>query len=153
MLKKINLIQNDCASDRLLRKHKGHFSFGFTLLEVVIAMTIISFASMQLYSVLQSNVSGINRLEQKTLAHFVAMNQWVEIEVNDPWPNVGTSEKSVENKEREWLVTTKVTNAPLPLVRQVEISVSLKSDKGIIFKAKDNTLARLNMVVTDKGAL
>jgi len=124
---------------------------GFTLIEVIIAMTIISLVSMQLYAVVQNNVVGVGRLEEKTLAHFVAMNRWVEMEVSEPWPNIGEKTQEVEWQEREWWVKTTVKNSPLPFVRQIEIDVSAKKEERTFSSdSKEAILSTLKTVATDR---
>lgn len=101
---------------------------GFTLLEVMLAMFVFSISAMGVYTVLQQNTVNTGRLEEKTFAHFVAMNTFAELQVAPTWPGLGKKDKSVDMANRKWWVETEVTKTPSKYLRKVEIRVSLKSE-------------------------
>ena len=104
---------------------------GFTLIEVLIAMAVFAVASIGLYSTAETNLLNSARLEEKTIAHWVAMNKMVELQTLSVWPSIGTQDSKVEMAERQWEVETKVSKSPektLPFIRKVEIKVGLKVD-------------------------
>lgn len=101
---------------------------GFTLLEVLLAMFVFSISAMGVYSVLQQNTVNVGRLEEKTLAHFVAMNAFAELQVSPSWPGLGKKDKNVDMANRKWWVETEVTKTPSKYLRKVEIRVSLKGE-------------------------
>lgn len=62
----------------LLINHKGFnikkYKLGFTLIEILIALVIISLATTALMTALSSNIRNAEKLIDKTEAHFLAQN-------------------------------------------------------------------------------
>ncbi len=105
---------------------------GFTLLEVMIAMAIIGLVVAQLSSAIGQSHFALNRLEEKTLAHWVAMNKMTEIQVTKARPKLGSKEDWVEMANREWKITTKVTATETKGLHLVEVSVGFRDSEGTI---------------------
>ncbi len=111
--------------------HKN--SKGFTLVEVMVAVAV--FAAMAVSMSLVSSQSSVNsyRLEQKTVALWVAQNQLVDIKIK-PFPNVGESKADVTMGNRDWKVVTKVNKSKFEnlqaVLREVEIEVFEASDES-----------------------
>lgn len=101
---------------------------GFTLLEVLIAMAVISIALTAIIKTGSSTTANTVYLKQKTFAHWVAMNRMAELQAEKNWPSVGTTSETVEmmGQEWEWIQTT--TETVDPNLRRVEIAVIF--DKG-----------------------
>lgn len=100
---------------------------GFTLIEVLVALAVFAVASIGLYSVTEQNLLNAARLEEKTMAHWVAMNKMVEIQALPGWPRLGTQDRKVEMAEREWEVKTVISKTSLKTLRKIEIKVGLKA--------------------------
>ena len=66
-----------------------HRCQGFTLLEVLVALTIISLSLGALISTSGSHASSAGYLKQKTIAHWVAMNEITQLQVEKVWPGKG----------------------------------------------------------------
>ncbi|MBL4867554.1 MAG: type II secretion system minor pseudopilin GspI [Pseudomonadales bacterium] len=106
----------------------GSRSTGFTLIEVLVALSVFAIAAIGLYSVSEQNVRNAARLEEKTMAHWVAMNKMVEIQTLPGWPSLGTQDTKVEMAQREWQVKTVVSKTTLKTLRKVEIRVGINND-------------------------
>ena len=55
-------------------------STGFTLLEVLVALAVFAVAAIALMKVSESQLQLSNRLEEKTFAHWVALNMVSEMQ-------------------------------------------------------------------------
>jgi len=109
---------------------------GFTLIEVLVALTIIAIALSSLVKASGNNTYSASFLKQKTLAHYVAMNEIALLQVKNQWPDLGKINKSTEMADFEWFWTREVlkvidpfTNKPSTLTRQVQLTVYLDADR------------------------
>ena len=98
---------------------------GFTLLEVLIAMAVISIALTAIIKAGSHTTANTAYLKQKTYAHWVAMNRMAELQAEKEWPSVGTTSDTMEilGQEWEWIQTT--TETIEPNLRRVEVKVIL----------------------------
>ena len=101
---------------------------GFTLLEVMIAVTIFAVIATTISQTTSQSVGNLLYLQDKTLAAFVAENQLAEIRLA-PFPNVSDSNDVIDMAGREWRVNTKIENTQLPDTRRVTVSVADLNDK------------------------
>jgi len=104
---------------------------GFTLLEVMIAITIFAMLATTISQVASVTVDNQIHLEKKMIASWVAENKLVEMR-SLPWADIKKGSEDIKMSEREWLVKTTVKDKkdfPIKIeVREVNVSVSLKSE-------------------------
>jgi general secretion pathway protein I len=101
---------------------------GFTLLEVMVALAVIAFAMAAAISAASGNTRNAAGLQNRTFAHWVAMNKMTELQINKEWPAMTTTRGSALMASHEWFWTMKVSSAPDKSVRRVDISVSAEED-------------------------
>ncbi|QYZ67333.1 MAG: type II secretion system minor pseudopilin GspI [Gammaproteobacteria bacterium (ex Lamellibrachia satsuma)] len=101
---------------------------GFTLLEVLVALAILAIALASVVKVSANQSLNAEHLRDKTMAHWVAMNQLTQLQISRHWPAQGTNTGKSEMGLREWHWQSKITNTRDDRVRQVEISVFRNSD-------------------------
>jgi general secretion pathway protein I len=107
---------------------------GFTLLEVMIAITIFAMLASTISQVAAVTVDSQLHLEKKLLATWIAENDIITMRTL-PWAQIKSSREELKYSHREWLVKREVKNkkkfggVPLPVeVREITVSVYLKSE-------------------------
>ena len=103
-------------------------SKGFTLLEVMIAVTVFAVIATTISQTTSQSVNNLLYLQEKTLAAFVAENKLAEIRLG-PFPNVTNSNDVIHMASREWRVNTKIENMEQASLRKITISVANAQDK------------------------
>ena len=85
--------------------------YGFTLIEVMVALTIIAISLGALLNTSGTQANSATYLKQKTLAHWVAMNELTQLHILKKLPDVGKKQGSttMANHEWHWIRTTKKT--------------------------------------------
>jgi len=81
---------------------------GFTLIEVMVALTIIAISLGALLSTSGTQANSVAYLKQKTLAHWVAVNELTELRMAKEFPAIG-DEKGVTtmtNNDWYWIRTS-----------------------------------------------
>ena len=103
---------------------------GFTLLEVMVALAVIAMALAAATSAVSGNIRNASGLQQRTYAHWVAMNQLAEMQLSKKWPATKTTKGSSLMAKQEWYWSTKVTKTPdgFDLIRRVDVMVRLDED-------------------------
>ncbi|PTQ88282.1 type II secretion system minor pseudopilin GspI [Agitococcus lubricus] len=98
---------------------------GFTLLEVLVALAVFSVAAIALMRVSESQLRLSQRLEEKTFAHWVALNMVSEMQANQDWPNLGEQTGKVSMAGRDWKIVIKTQSTPVARVRRIDVSVGI----------------------------
>ncbi|VAW95320.1 hypothetical protein MNBD_GAMMA21-1449 [hydrothermal vent metagenome] len=105
-------------------KHKK----GFTLIEVLVAMVILSLSLLAAIKV----ASGVTRsaidLQEITIAQWVAMNKIVELRLAKSLLKTGRTNGRDEMAGREWRWDIIVNETPYPKLREVRVEVKPDAD-------------------------
>lgn len=107
---------------------------GFTLLEVLVAMAIISLGLIGVFSSLNQMLGATSLLRDKTLATWIATDRITEMRVNGEYPDAGERDDVVDMAGAEWLYTIKVSKIPDMSMRRLDVTVGFADDP-------DNTVA------------
>ena len=99
---------------------------GFTLIEVLIAVTILAIAMGAVISGMARYADNAAYLREKTVGLWVAHNRLSEIELEAGWPAIGKSDGDVDMAGADWRWFVTVTETADPDVRRVEIRVQAK---------------------------
>lgn len=102
-------------------------SRGFTLLEVMIALAVLSVCSAGLITAVSQTVRQGGRLEEKTLATWVANNRIAEMRATRAYPRIGRESASASMGGRDWLLDIQTFRTPTRDLRRVEVGVTAKS--------------------------
>ncbi len=93
----------------------------------MVALTIIAISLGALLQTSGTQASSVTYLKQKTLAHWVAVNELTQIRISKEFPNIGEKKGSTEMAgfEWHWLRTTKKTEDSNAL----EVTFTLYTDE------------------------
>ena len=103
---------------------------GFTLIEVLVAVVILSLAALVLANAFGGSAMGFSRMQERTAAWLIASDKLVELQVYQQWPGVGTQDEKREVNDVEWKIRTRVSNGPYPDTRRVDIEVGPEPEQG-----------------------
>lgn len=96
---------------------------GFTLVEILVAVIVLAFATILLADTIGAGAVAHGRLNDTTRAWGVASDKLVEMQVFQRWPATGTQDEIVERHNERWLVRTKISAGPYNNTRRVDIEV------------------------------
>jgi general secretion pathway protein I len=96
---------------------------GFTLLEVLAALTILAIALAAIIGTASNQALNTAHLRDKTLAHWVAMNKIAEMQITAEWPAKGKKRGEEAMGIHEWHWVRTVSETPDARVRLVEVAV------------------------------
>jgi len=117
--------------------NKNKSSSGFTLVEILVALTIIAIAMGALIKSTGSHTASASYLKQKTIAHYVAMNEIKKLHIQNEFPAIGTEKKSTDMAGQTWYWKREIeetglqnpyTGKPAKIMRQVDITVYSDED-------------------------
>jgi len=97
---------------------------GFTLLEVLVAMTIFSTAILILIEQSSQSLRQQAQLEEKTMSLWVAENQLASLRLMNSWPPVRQETFEKKMAQREWQIQQTVEETKHPALRKVTIDVT-----------------------------
>jgi len=69
---------------------------GFTLLEVLVAMAILSLGMIAVFSGMNQSLNATTRLRDKTLATWIATDRITELQISGEYPEAGIRHDQVE---------------------------------------------------------
>ena len=95
---------------------------GFTLMEALVALTILAVAGTGLVRATEAHVDQVGGIQQRTIAQWVAENRLIELEL-DP-ANLAEGSERVEMLGRNWDVSVDIDATEDPELAKVTISVA-----------------------------
>jgi len=101
---------------------------GFTLIEVMVALTIIAIALSSLIKASGNHTYSASYLKNKTLAHYVAMNEVSQLQIDKKWPDLGIKHGSAEMASIEWFWTREVNRTTSDNIHHVKFTIFADED-------------------------
>ena len=100
-----------------------HAHRGFTLIEVMVALVVIALGMLGVIQAVSQTASNSGYLRDKSVAHWVAMNQLTTVRLQKSAPSIDKSSDEVEMAGRNWKWTMEVTQSPVESIRRIDITV------------------------------
>lgn len=106
-----------------------HKTKAFTLLEVLVALAVLTMGIGTVIKVAGTQATQLAYLKDKTIALWVANNKVNEIQL-DKWPNTGTSTGHEFMANQDWDWKLKVSNTQDKDLRRLDIEVNHANEDG-----------------------
>lgn len=108
---------------------------GFTLIEILVALAIVALALGAVVAETGHYLSAMVRMQDRTLAHWIAVDRLTEAQLAGTWPSTGNSEGSLEFAGREWEWTLRVSDTPNESMRRLDVEVRSAGSEDIVADA------------------
>ena len=95
----------------------------FTLIEVLVALAIVSIGMLAVIQAVSQTVDNAAYLRDKTLAHWVAMNQLTLMRLNQAPTVKGTSSGDADMAGQRWRWSAEVTQTAIDSMLRIDITV------------------------------
>lgn len=96
---------------------------GFSLIEVLTALAVLAIALSAAVGAASRFADNAAYLRDRTLAHWVAMNQAAERRILRGWPAVGSSKGEEQMGSRTWYWTVRVETTRADAVKRLLVEV------------------------------
>ncbi len=116
---------------------------GFTLIEIMVALAIITIALGAIIENTAASTSNAAHLRDKTVASWVAMNQLALYRARREWGSASNRKGQVEMAGREWQWKLKIRKTEDPNLRRLEIDVSPADDDTQILSSLTGFIGKL----------
>jgi len=103
-------------------------TIGFTLIEVLVAMTIIAVGVSALVASAAASSWRADHLREREFARWVASNELATRQALPAWPDLGTSTREVEMARSRWFIKTRTQKVADPDLRRLDIEVRKEKD-------------------------
>ncbi len=107
-------------------------SGGFTLIEVLVALVIVAISLGAGIKAAGALANNAERLSQASAAQWCAENQFTELRLTNPFPDIGEAPFGCEQLGRSYLGTLRVSPTPNPLFRRVDASIRNEAGEPVL---------------------
>lgn len=119
---------------RLPRRHTlQKRASGMTLLEVMVALAIISLALTAATIAVGQVISSANSMRDRTYANWIAQNQLTEIRLSGEFPDTGRSTGEVFYAGLDWAWEANISETGVENLLRVDVAVSFPDREGTIW--------------------
>ncbi len=113
------------AADRLPARRPAR---GFTLLEVLIGLVVLSLALLALTRTAALQVDSLGQLRDRTMAGWLAQDLLTETRIGNPFPPVGKSNGTRRFGPAEWRWEVEVQPTQVATIRRIDVRVFADAD-------------------------
>jgi len=104
---------------------------GFTLLEVMIALLVITLGMAAVINTTSESGWKSAQLRHKTIATWVAQNQIVKYRANRIWGTAKSQSGKVEMANIDWVWRLKISGTDDPSLRRLDVEVSIDGEEAV----------------------
>jgi general secretion pathway protein I len=116
---------------------------GFTLLEVLIALAVLTVALAAVMRSLAQSIDTSAALRDRTLALWLAQNRLADRRLSSQWPSIDTTDGEAEYAGLTFRYREQVSATAMPELRRVDIEIRAKD--------RDETLTKLSDFLREPG--
>jgi general secretion pathway protein I len=117
---------------------------GFTLLEVLVALAIFALVAASVLKAGSSSLQTASRLEEKTLAMWVADNRLSEMQLSQEPVADGREQGETELAGRRWQWLSEVRNTSEPDMRRITLWVALYEQREVGVDIRERAVVSLS---------
>jgi general secretion pathway protein I len=99
-------------------------STGFTLIEVMVALVIVSLALAGVAASMGQMIDTANTMRERTFASWIAQNQIAEMRLSGAMPEVGETSGEVDYANTTWAWTANVSETGVENLLKVDVTVT-----------------------------
>jgi general secretion pathway protein I len=103
-------------------------SRGFTLIEVLVALAIVAFGLVAVFGQLNQSASAAQRLRDKTIAHWIALNLLTERRLLRQLPGESRESDEIEMANNRWRYAITYSNTELEGFRRADVTIARASE-------------------------
>ena len=96
---------------------------GFTLVEILVALTILAITMGAYLSQLDSQIIQTQSARDRTLAHWVAQNHLANMRLTKQWPSTGSQNYTAKQGQQTWQINQQVTATPNAKIKRIELTM------------------------------
>ena len=105
---------------------------GFTLIEVMVALTIVAFSLTAVAASMSQMIDAANTMRDRTYASWIAQNKLAEMRLSGILPDVRTTSGEVEYANANWEWQAVVSETGIENFRRIDVSISHAGDEYVI---------------------
>ena len=113
----------------------GSNNKGFTLIEVIIALSIVAIVSTTVFKSVTESVIQSRGLKERVVAQWIAENEIAKIHMlssrEEYFPAIGTERFAKNMVGQTWQIEVRVLDTENPLMRRIEVAVFQDSNLEI----------------------
>jgi len=106
--------------------------FGFTLIEVMIALTIVALSLTAIAASMNQMIDAANAMRERTYASWIAQNKIAELRLANVLPEVSATSGDVEYANSEWAWRAVVSETGVENFFRVDVSVSHAGSEDVV---------------------
>ena len=135
------------APSRITQPRRGVLAqCAFTLIEVMVALAVLSLSGIALLSNISQATSDLGKLNEKVVALGIAEYALNTLLIQKDFPELGSDEETITLANREWNVELTVSETPNEKVRRID---ALVRPQGVILQRQQYATVLLSAFRTD----
>lgn len=96
---------------------------GFTLIEVMVALAIVSIGLIAVFNAIIQMAHSTSVLRERALADWIAMNEISAIRISGSFPDIGSFDGTTEFAGREWRWEAEISETGVGDLRRIDMAV------------------------------
>lgn len=105
---------------------------GFTLLEVMVALAIVSLSLAGVAGSMGQMIDTANAMRDRTYASWIAQNKITEYRIAGVLPDVGESSGEVDYANTSWAWTAEISETGIENMMKIDVAVSYAGSEAAI---------------------
>ncbi len=91
---------------------------------MLVALIVVGLGMLAVIQTVSQTANNTSYIRDKTIAHWIAMNQLTKVRLEPNAPAVDKSSDEVKMAGRDWRWTMEVKQTPVESIRRIEVSVT-----------------------------